>query len=571
MLPRPGVPPRFVARRWGYLSDSVWIEGAMALTAQGTHTGGRPAADGYPSTRPRSGDARPGGRGPTTPPRPPGPPAHVVLARRRALLRAILFVVATLVAPGSVQFAIGNRRLGTMALSTWATSVVLLLSMAWLGSRRPDMVASLATSSFFLGLLRAVVVVLAAGMVVLIIDSWRLARPLELGQRPRLLLTLGVGVLLLGVAFTGLQTFGALGAQRDLVATMFAGRPAIGSVDGRYNVLVLGGDAGQDREGLRPDSLTVVSVDANTGRTAMIGIPRNLQEAPFPADSPLAAEWPTGYDCGDACTINTIYTWAHENPDVLPDAEDPGLEATRQAAEGVTGLTIPFTVIVDMAGFEQVVDALGGVEMSVGTRVPIGGGTGPIEGYIEPGVQRLDGFHALWFARGREGSSDYERIVRQKCVMAALARQVDPRTALTNFQELAAASTAMIRTDIPTGDVPGLLAVANKARTQPIDSVSLLPPLINPTWPEFEEIHSIVDRLIAGQPVVDPNKSGDGDGSVGNSGSSADAALIGSVPAADQSAPEGSGAASAGTSGASNDEEPGAGSESEAPFICAPV
>ncbi len=60
----------------------------------------------------------------------------------------------------------------------------------------------------------------------------------------------------------------------------------------------------------------------------------------------------------------------------------------------------------------------------VNTRVAINGDTDagiPPTGWIEPGPdQTLDGFHALWFARGRYGSDDYQRMDRQRCTVAAI-------------------------------------------------------------------------------------------------------------------------------------------------------
>ena len=71
-------------------------------------------------------------------------------------------------------------------------------------------------------------------------------------------------------------------AQHDLTTTVFGGGGDQVAKQGRYNVLLLGGDAGRDRVGLRPDSMTVASVDAETGRTVLISLPRNLQAVPFP-------------------------------------------------------------------------------------------------------------------------------------------------------------------------------------------------------------------------------------------------------------------------------------------------
>ena len=83
-------------------------------------------------------------------------------------------------------------------------------------------------------------------------------------------------------------------AQRDLMSTVFAGGGDQEAKQGRYNILLLGGDAGKDRSGLRPDSMTVASVDAETGRTVLISLPRNLEGVPFPESFAAAQEVPQG-------------------------------------------------------------------------------------------------------------------------------------------------------------------------------------------------------------------------------------------------------------------------------------
>jgi polyisoprenyl-teichoic acid--peptidoglycan teichoic acid transferase len=445
----------------------------------------------------------------------------------------MLLMLGTVLVPGSAQRFAGNRRVGMIALRVWLGVLVVLALVALVAMQRPSFVVTLASSSTALTAIKVVMATLGAGWLFLVLDTWRLARPPALSRRGRLGLTgvtAVVFMLVAGLVSTGMHL---LDVQRDLVGSVFAKGPAVGTVDGRYNVLVAGGDRGADREGMRPDSLTVVSVDATTGESVLVGIPRNLLNAPFPDGTGLAEAWPGGFDCGDNCIINALYTWANENAeDVgLDTFDDPGLEATRLAAEGVTGLSIPYTAVVDMAGFQQIVDALGGVTVDVGKRVPIGGGSSPIEGYIEPGVQELNGYEALWFARSREGASDYERMVRQKCLTSSLARQADPMTVLRNYEGLAKASAALIQTDIPTSDLPGLLAVAQEVPKQQISAVSLVPPLVDPVHPKYGDIHAMVQRLLAGEPAV-PADDGDGDGTVGNAGSSASAATQGSVPAA---------------------------------------
>ena len=88
------------------------------------------------------------------------------------------------------------------------------------------------------------------------------------------------GFLCFSVA--GALLFGAhlVGVQRDFMIAMFGDGAAIGAHHGRYNVLLLGGDSGAGRWGLRPDSMTVASIDAETGKTVLIGLPRNMAELP---------------------------------------------------------------------------------------------------------------------------------------------------------------------------------------------------------------------------------------------------------------------------------------------------
>jgi hypothetical protein len=169
----------------------------------------------------------------------------------------------------------------------------------------------------------------------------------------------------------------------------------------------------------------------------------------------------------------------------------------KQAVQGVTGLTVNYYVLIDLQGFRQLVDAVGGVKVTVHRAVPIGGGTSPVFGEIKPGTQRLDGFHALWYARSRHGSSDYERMARQRCVMNAMLGQLDPSTVLRRFQRIAEAGKQVVSTDIPAGELSTFLTLATKARGQKVTSVQFVPPLITPAHPDFGVVRTRVRSAIA--------------------------------------------------------------------------
>jgi LCP family protein required for cell wall assembly len=306
------------------------------------------------------------------------------------------------------------------------------------------------------------------------------------------------GVLCFSVA--GTLLFGAhlVGVQRNLILTMFSGDTVTNQHDGRYNVLLVGGDSGAGRWGMRTDSMTVASIDASTGKTVLIGLPRNMTDFPFSKGSVMHKAWPHGFDCGyPDCELNGIPTWVGDHTSLFKGAENPAMAGTISAIEGITGLKINYWAMVNLAGFRGLVDAVGGVTLNVRQPIPVGGLGADVTGYIKPGVRKLDGFDTLWFARSRDSSDDYSRMARQKCVMNAMLHQVSPQTVLTNFERIAKASSAMISTDIPASEVDRFMSLALKAKSQPVATLSLVPPLVNTADPDIALIHRKVAGALA--------------------------------------------------------------------------
>jgi LCP family protein required for cell wall assembly len=416
------------------------------------------------------------------------------LARLR-FRRALTLLLMTTLAPGSAQLVAGRKDLGRIALRIWlgliATAVaLLLLGLVWHG-----FVFWLVSNTVVLGVVRLVLMALAIGWALLFVDAWRLGQPLELRQKQRLVMVGINGVLCLSVAGTLLFASHVVGVQRDFIATMFAGEEVSDAEAGRYNVLLLGGDSGAGRSGLRPDSITVASVDEETGQTVLFGLPRNMANFPFPEGSVMDEQFPDGFNCA-GCYLNGLSTWAVDNADLFEEYDDPGTEATIEGIEGITGLEINYYAMVNLAGFRGLVDAVGGVELNVRDRIPIGGGGGPVTGYIEPGLQRLDGYETLWFARSRESADDYARMARQKCVMGAMLEQLSPQVVMTKFEMIAKASEDMISTNLPASELDRFMALAVKAKSRQIATVSFVPPLVNTAEPDVAAIHARVQQAI---------------------------------------------------------------------------
>jgi polyisoprenyl-teichoic acid--peptidoglycan teichoic acid transferase len=422
--------------------------------------------------------------------------------------RAWWLILLTLLVPGSAQIIAGNRRLGRVGIiatfAYWAlfvvAAVLYLVNRSWL--------FFIVTAPFLDGALAIFLVAYAAVFAVLALDTLRLIRINHIPGKVRWITLAGILV----VAVLGTSSIGyagnLAGVQSNLMGGLFTQQGFTQPVDGRYNILLLGGDAARDRLGLRPDSMSVLSIDAVTGSVVNIGIPRNLQKVPFVKGSPMEAIWPNGYNCGDVCLVNAIYKDATDNhaalyPNAAAQGSNPGVEATKEAIEGVTGLTIQSYVLVDMAGFKALINALGGITINVTERLPIGGQqdsyTGApinVQGWIEPGLQHMDGKTAIWYARSRHSTSDYDRMKRQREVEDAMLAQMEPATVLSHFKDIAAAGKQLLTTNIPNGMVSTYLDLALKAKKQGIQKLELVPPTIDVVNPNFTAIHAMIQEAI---------------------------------------------------------------------------
>lgn len=415
--------------------------------------------------------------------------------------RAWWLVGLGILIPGSAQLLAGNRRLGRFAVSTtfllWGLCLAALLSYAFWRIA----FLTLATNVIALSVAQVLFVLYAVLWIVLAIDTLRLVRLVRLAPVMRFAVsTIAIGALVVAAGGAG---YGAVvsGAARGLLIDVFGDGSYAEPIDGRYNILLLGGDAGPDRLGLRPDSISVVSIDAETGAATIIGVPRNLEQSPFSEGSPLYGPYPEGYDCGDECLISYLYTYGEEHPELYPDAlaegSSPGIEAMRDAVDGVTGLTMQYFVLIDMQGFSDLINALGGVTIDVPAKVVLGkNGDAPI-GEIPAGIQHMDGATALWYARSRYDTTDYARMERQRQVQEAILVQFEPSNVLSKFQAVADAGAQVVKTDIPQGMLARFVELAQKTRALPVTKLELVPPLVVTARPDFEAIRAAVSVATA--------------------------------------------------------------------------
>ncbi|MFJ4168835.1 LCP family protein [Paenarthrobacter sp. NPDC089714] len=425
--------------------------------------------------------------------------------------RAFVLVLLTLFIPGSAQIVAGDRKLGRIALRVTLVVWALLLLTLVLALVNRSVLLSIATHPVGSLLLIVVLVALALGWAFLFINTLRIIRPTLLapGMRPIIAVVL-VAATVLASGSLGYLAY-VLNVSRNAIGSIFDAGPAIDPVDGRYNFLMMGGDAGDDRTGRRPDSLSVISVDAKTGESAIISVPRNLQNAQFSEGSPMRKIYPDGYNCGDECLINAVNTEVTNNyQNLYPGVADPGAQATLEAVSGTLGITVQAYVLVDMDGFAKLIDAMGGIRVKAGGWVPISGPVtdeangihGMPDGWIPAGDVHLDGFHALWYGRSREFVDDYARIARQQCVQQAMLKQLDPATLLTKFEDIANAGTKVVDSNISSSQLGSFVDLALKSKGQPVQRLTIGPPDFEASFstvPDFDLIHSRVQQLLASQ------------------------------------------------------------------------
>jgi len=420
--------------------------------------------------------------------------------------RAWWLVILNVVLPGSVQALAGSKRLGKIGMGATLVAWGFIILAAVIAAVWPTVFFFLGTWGPSLVAGQIFLVLYALLWIVLTFDTLRLIRIVKAAPKARIWIA-GVAVVALAVVSgTAFYTASLAGGLNSALGTIFVAGPAEPAVDGYYNFLLLGGDSGDDREGLRTDTAQVISVNSSTGQTTIIGMPRDLQDVPFSANSPMAQLYPNGYnqDTADFCVrwacLNTVYVDAELNhADLYPNAKkngsSPGIEAMREAAEGITGLKIQYSVLVDMQGMSNLVDALGGVDLNVTERVAIATPDVPasqVAEWINVGAQHLDGYHAMMFARSRWGGlGDYDRMARQQQLQDAMLHQMNPATVLSKFQAIAKAGTQVMKTTVPQSMLGYFVELGLKAKNQPLVRIELTPNGDFPVDTEFPDYKAI--------------------------------------------------------------------------------
>ncbi len=424
------------------------------------------------------------------------------------------------IVPGAGLIAAGRRKAG------WA---LLLLTLLLAGGAAAfvlfgDAKSAALNLAFDVNDLMQVVIALAAGAslwaLVVLASHLSLRRYTVLTGGQRLLSTVLVTAIIAGGGLVAAKAASLSLLQREVLQDVTAngtqvnngGKPRKGQADPwantpRVNVLLIGSDAGADRTGVRTDSVILASIDTRTGDAVLFGIPRNLQHVPFPEGTPMAAAYPDGFYCQDPknpCLFNALWQYGVEHADnsYYSKFKNPGLQATIDGVQGVTGLTVNEYVLLDLKGFASFINAVGGVDVTVQRPIPIAGRENAngqqvgVKGYIQPGRRHLNGYQAMWFARSRSDSSDYDRMARQRCLIGAVTQQVNPVKVAQSFPALAQAIRENISMSIRLDDLGAWVTLALKVQKGNVRSLPFVEGVISTVRPDYDRIHTLVQDAL---------------------------------------------------------------------------
>ncbi len=172
--------------------------------------------------------------------------------------------------------------------------------------------------------------------------------------------------------------------------------------ENRLDVLILG-IRGQDdpdaKDGgpLLTDSIEILSYDKSTGRASLVSLPRDLQVLVH--DQHMDK-------------LNTVYEYGYYH-----SSDHLGFMKTKISQ--ITGVYIDKVVVLNFSAFKEIVDSLGGVDVTLAKPFSESQQWG-YKFSLPAGVNHLDGQQALYYARSRYSSSDFDRSQRQQQIILAM-------------------------------------------------------------------------------------------------------------------------------------------------------
>lgn len=254
-----------------------------------------------------------------------------------------------------------------------------------------------------------------------------------------------------------------------------------------FYMLLLGTDGRPGEDSYRADSIVLARIDAPEKEVTLISIPRDTK---------------IEYD-GSTIKINAAHVY-------------DGAEGMVEAVNDLCDIKISHYAEINFEGMQQLVDALGGVEVNVPDRID---DPKAADFVIEPGLQTLNGEQALAFCRSRAyADGDYTRMRHQRIFLAALANTILNKMDVGNLMGIVDSLSSMVVTDMSVQDIISLVNAMRGMDTDNIWTANLPSWAGEDTWIDGQsyvfvhedELKEMMERINAGEDPQGPQTMGTG-------------------------------------------------------------
>jgi len=284
------------------------------------------------------------------------------------------------------------------------------------------------------------------------------------------------------------------------------------------SMVLLGLDYRKKLGTMNTDVIMVAAFNPKTKTATVVSIPR---------DSDLKVE---GYKRHKANAWYAIYDSIARNDEGLEGeaAKDYARDNTRLLLSKFFGVDIDYTAVIDFQGFIDVVDALGGVRVTVDKDMRYVDNVDKTNIDLKAGEQELNGEDALGFVRYRKSnlgtapSSDFERNERQSQVLGAIVDKIKSLGTITKIDDILNAVGDNMRTDIPESQLEAMIKKyfgidSSSIRFIPLEGEWISPYVVLNQEKLAEAKQALQEELNPeGRPVATPEASPSAESSSGN-------------------------------------------------------
>ncbi|OGC12080.1 hypothetical protein A3K48_06390 [candidate division WOR-1 bacterium RIFOXYA12_FULL_52_29] len=233
-------------------------------------------------------------------------------------------------------------------------------------------------------------------------------------------------VLAIFLIFFGMIAGFVIGiASRLALLEVFLSLAPTSPIFPRSNILVLGVDKGYSH---RSDTIMVVNIDPDTKKVGLVSIPRDT----------LVTIPGRGLD-----KVNHAFAYG-------------GIELSRQTVAELLKIDIPYYVVVDLSGLEELIDKIGGVKVNVPKRMYYVDYADDLRIDLQPGPQILNGSQVMGYLRFRHTDSDFARIERQQDFIKTVGQQLMRREHILQSADVFFSLLSCIETNLNSRQVLGL-------------------------------------------------------------------------------------------------------------------